>query len=748
MKPRLYLASINDYYWTYDNDNTYSAEKFLILPSVNFHISILSINQTIKALVPFGLPPLGIICIFYYNVSDSGYNRKNDFLYHINLLQKTYEIDINIDAANNFINNLSEIPKTTFSKIKLSDLIKILCENHSKLITPEESQLINNYIDIYNKDLSNKQRYNEKNIKEVLENDINFLVELNYNFPTKKAIEDVLQNYFQVDIDEENEKELLEESIEDFFEKLKRNKNTENLPFQINYLWNNLRKDIIKKTTGEMSLGGIEDISNKGKIEQLLLSEFAYDDFDFINRFINNESLYIKREIPPIQEEKTHHFLIDLSINSWGIPKELMFSICLSFIKQKKIDLIYKAWVIGNSFEQIELNNSSDVFNAFDYLSINEHPINGFEDFIKNLEDINQQEIYLCINNNTFESREFKTFLAQNISIIKLIFVVKRDQTIQFYKIKNQKKYLYYILKLPHNKQRKLDSSCQILLPYLAKKSNKIFYLDKHFYILTSNYDLLKSYHETDDNYYEGVYELLYKKIPQFYKNCILGKQNGELFLVGIAKKSQKVVIYNLDRKIWKRVDYKDSSNSELYFTNDFLILNQYNNYFKIIFDNDLNDAQIKNIPSKPSYSNDFPNMQKEEIIPFQKFNISKNHKLTFNRSELIFTNDNVYLEELENNQNIYYNLIRKNNRIKINDDSFINIDYLGIATINDNFNNQKIYIPLSYDRPLALATDEYFCGNDEYFDDRSDLKIISPLEFESLIIKPFIEKLISNERN
>ena len=750
MNPRQYLTNIKDYYWMFDNDSAYSSEKFLILPSINFHISTKYIHQTIKELVPFGLPPMGIICIFYYNTSSSAYDQKNGLLYHINHLQKQYDVEVNIDAAINFINNLSEIPKKIFSKLKLSDLIKLFCENHSKLVHPEDAQLINNYIDSYYQNLLNNDEYNHYDLKQTLENDINFLVELNYKFPTKESIENILQNFFTVDIKNENtEDELLEESIEEFFGKLERNKNTENLPFQINYLWNNLKKDIIKKTIGEMTLGGIQSITNKGKIEQLLLSEFAYDDLNFLNRFINNESLYIKREIPPIEEEKTHHFLIDLSINSWGIPKELMFSVCLSFIKHKKLELIYKTWLIGNRFEEIELNDSSDVFNAFDYLSINEYPINGFEDFIKNIDNFNQQEIYLCINYNTFESKEFKAFLVQNISVIKLIFVVKRDQTIQFYKIKNHKKHLHHSIKIPQNKQRRINSSsCQILLPYLAKKSNKIFYLDKHFYILTSNNDLLKSYHKTDDKSYYGVYKLLHQKIPQFYKNCVLGKQNGELFLAGIAKNSQKIVVYNLDRKIWKRVDYKDASSSRLYYMNDFLISDKYNN-FKIIFDNSLNNVQIKHITDNSSYyNNNYNNIQKEEIIPFQKFNISKEKKLTINGLELIFTEQNAYLEEQDHNLFIYQNLIRKNDRIKINDESFINIDYLGIATIHDNFNNQKIYIPLSHDRSLALATDEYFCGNEEYFDEESNLKIISPLEFEELIIKPFIEKLISNERN
>ena len=50
----------------------------------------------------------------------------------------------------------------------------------------------------------------------------------------------------------------------------------------------------------ELQIGGVSDISNRGHLDQLLLSELAQDDLTLAVRLALNEALYLRRESPPL----------------------------------------------------------------------------------------------------------------------------------------------------------------------------------------------------------------------------------------------------------------------------------------------------------------------------------------------------------------------------------------------------------------------------------------------------------------
>ncbi len=71
----------------------------------------------------------------------------------------------------------------------------------------------------------------------------------------------------------------------------------------------------------ELQIGGVSDISNRGHLDQLLLSELAHDDLTLSVRLALNEALYLRRESPPSPLARTRAVLIDLSLPMWGIPR-------------------------------------------------------------------------------------------------------------------------------------------------------------------------------------------------------------------------------------------------------------------------------------------------------------------------------------------------------------------------------------------------------------------------------------------
>jgi hypothetical protein len=71
----------------------------------------------------------------------------------------------------------------------------------------------------------------------------------------------------------------------------------------------------------ELPLGGVSDITNRGPLDRLLISELAQDDLTFTVRVALNEALYLRREAPPSVPPRRRMILIDSGLRMWGLPR-------------------------------------------------------------------------------------------------------------------------------------------------------------------------------------------------------------------------------------------------------------------------------------------------------------------------------------------------------------------------------------------------------------------------------------------
>ena len=71
----------------------------------------------------------------------------------------------------------------------------------------------------------------------------------------------------------------------------------------------------------DVPAGGISDISNRGNLDRLLISELAHDDLTLAVRVATHEALYLRRETPPKQPPRRRAVLIDTGIRMWGVPR-------------------------------------------------------------------------------------------------------------------------------------------------------------------------------------------------------------------------------------------------------------------------------------------------------------------------------------------------------------------------------------------------------------------------------------------
>lgn len=77
--------------------------------------------------------------------------------------------------------------------------------------------------------------------------------------------------------------------------------------------------------------GGYADVSTRGRPEEILPSQFAVDDVEFLRRFAENELLYFHREEPhaPVTEELV--ILLDQGVRTWGRVRHALSASAIAF---------------------------------------------------------------------------------------------------------------------------------------------------------------------------------------------------------------------------------------------------------------------------------------------------------------------------------------------------------------------------------------------------------------------------------
>jgi hypothetical protein len=113
---------------------------------------------------------------------------------------------------------------------------------------------------------------------------------------------------------------------------------------------------------GDQALGGISDISNRGSLDRLLVSELAQDDLVLTARLANQEALYLRKEAPPEEDKRSKNILLDTTIRVWGTPRALGLAACLAseLGKDPNETLQYVA-LKGRDFLASKLESKSDM---------------------------------------------------------------------------------------------------------------------------------------------------------------------------------------------------------------------------------------------------------------------------------------------------------------------------------------------------------------------------------------------------
>ncbi|MEW6158745.1 MAG: hypothetical protein AB1813_15070 [Verrucomicrobiota bacterium] len=177
-----------------------------------------------------------------------------------------------------------------------------------------------------------------------------------------------------------------------------------------------------------LAVGGMADITNRGALDRLLLSELAHDDLTLAMRVALNEALYLRREPPMSDPPGMLALLLDSGLRQWGLPRVLSVSVALALIVKEKKHSDVKVWrPQGKSVVPVDLLSRAGLIEHLGCLEIAAHPGDALAAFAKNVPPGAQHQSVLITHRDVLGDPSFRRALAENAACPGFVAAVDRD---------------------------------------------------------------------------------------------------------------------------------------------------------------------------------------------------------------------------------------------------------------------------------------------------------------------------------
>ncbi|MBS0202665.1 MAG: hypothetical protein JSS49_07170 [Planctomycetes bacterium] len=185
----------------------------------------------------------------------------------------------------------------------------------------------------------------------------------------------------------------------------------------------------------ELPLGGVSDISNRGTLDRLLLSELAHDDLMLATRVALNEALYLRRETPPSPPPQRHHVLLDSGLRMWGVPR-IYATACLLSLAARGAEgttlLAFRA--AGSEIVPFDPSTQSGIVGHLEVLEPEVHPGRALNEFFQACTDDNQPgDAIVITSDEALSDPDFQRNLADANPSQCYLIGVNRDGGFQLW---------------------------------------------------------------------------------------------------------------------------------------------------------------------------------------------------------------------------------------------------------------------------------------------------------------------------
>ncbi|PKF73606.1 hypothetical protein [Chryseobacterium sp. PMSZPI] len=788
MELKAYFQSYDHYFWEWKTDEDvpgdsgYHDNNLISVPGVGAIAYRPYVIEVLKELQPQGWPPFGALLMVLYAMQE-GYT---DFAGPLRRTAGLYSVgnfNFNVDKEIEFLEKIKQLPKTYKQGQNRIILLQTLFKDGHNRVA---SVFADACLRIYYKRPHELAKSAEKQHFDpsVLNKDLSAL-NLNEKFPTVQSIIDAMKGLIEEpELDDEvAEKNTTADTDKDFIRELIEEPKTFQIGSLIKRIWSGLKIPMRHLSPGEQPIGGISDMTNKGDLNKMLLSEFANEDEVFMNRVANNEALYIQREIPPEENIFERVILIDTSLRNWGTPKVLAFASAIAVIKHPKAHSECKVFALGQAGLPISLDKVEEVIENQNQVSPVLEVSEALEKFFNEEHTEKDIEVFFITHQENLNDEKIRRVIHQNRDRLKFLVTTASDGEINFYKHhKGARKHIQKI-KLPlqelwanpprqkqtvvnfNGKKTDLPENYPILFPTPINKIAQFLY-EGEFFILSSKKQLLKTY--LSDNYYDRHsydYYKTYHGCEVLFENISV-KPRGQFALA--RNKQQQFVLcqYQYDKKLISKLNLNTREYSEqniaglnipntydlIYFGKNFYLYQSANPLlYKINIEGNISvepistkDRELDRNNTKAEAEVAKLNRSGLKIINnFNKIGINENHHLVISGNEL----SSLY----ENSLNLYKNKVdikvfaeQNKNKFIFPDGSEIITDARGMMTFrSSNKGIEEFFIPSTAYGFLALATHTEFGGSEYYLPENTLLKVKTMDEMCSRFLKAFIEQIL-----
>ena len=179
----------------------------------------------------------------------------------------------------------------------------------------------------------------------------------------------------------------------------------------------------------EMPVGGVSDISQRGTLDRLLISELAQDDDTLMLRLAMNEALYLRRETPPANPPRSRVIVLDCGLRLWGVPRVFATAVALSLaaLTEPTIDLAALR-PEGDRLEPVDLSTRQGLIEHLKVLRLEAHPARALADLEPHLAGLDGEiDTILITGDDVVADHEFRRELAEWNPEIGFLITVSRS---------------------------------------------------------------------------------------------------------------------------------------------------------------------------------------------------------------------------------------------------------------------------------------------------------------------------------
>ncbi|MHC2066388.1 hypothetical protein ACYFX5_02860 [Bremerella sp. T1] len=182
----------------------------------------------------------------------------------------------------------------------------------------------------------------------------------------------------------------------------------------------------------DVPTGGISDISNRGSLDRLMLTELAHDDLTLAVRISSNEALYLRRESPPQDTWREFTLLLDAGIRMWGLPRVYATAVAMALVANADQHTTVRSFrAKQKELAAVDLLSREGIVTHLEALQAEAHPGDALAAFAETTSDLDESNPVLLTTQEVVDDRAFQEALAAQSFRTLYLVVVQRDGSLR-----------------------------------------------------------------------------------------------------------------------------------------------------------------------------------------------------------------------------------------------------------------------------------------------------------------------------